>query len=78
MPFLAFYSTHFQCRLILFCEKCETLLEEHEQDIENWYFKHQDQPLQKYLCIDRALKRGDAGCLSDAIEDKSENKKDEL
>jgi len=37
--------------------QCESLLEKHEHDIENWYFKHQDQPLQSYLCADRVLRK---------------------
>jgi len=53
--------------------QCENLLEKHESDIENWYFNHQDQPLQNYLCIDRALKRGDSGCLSEKLDDNKES-----
>jgi hypothetical protein len=45
--------------------QCESLLEKHESDIENWYFHYQNQPLNKYLCVDRALRRGDSGCLTE-------------
>jgi hypothetical protein len=61
-------------------------LEKHEHDIENWYFKHQDQPLQEYLCVDRVLRKGDAGCLVEIAPppdeeekvEKDDSKKDEL
>ena len=45
--------------------QCETLLEEHEEDIEDWYFGHQEkQSLEDYLCRDRALKSKDKQCLN--------------
>lgn len=58
--------------------KCEKLLGEHEDDIEEWYFNHQDKvSLQKYLCSERALKGMDDSCLHESI--KGDNgKKDEL
>ena len=44
--------------------QCETLLEEHEEDIEDWYFKHQDKlTLEDYLCRKKALKAKDKSCL---------------
>lgn len=47
--------------------QCENMLEKHEEDIENWYWTDQDTPLYKYICIDRALKKGDAGCLDETL-----------
>ena len=45
--------------------QCETLLEEHEEYIERWYFDHQDKhSLEDYLCRDRALKSKDRECLN--------------
>ncbi|KFM67118.1 Protein canopy 4, partial [Stegodyphus mimosarum] len=46
--------------------QCENLLEKHEADIEDWYFNHQDIPLKQFLCIDKALNKGDTGCLDEA------------
>lgn len=44
--------------------QCESLLEENEDDIEEWYFRHQKEvPLTQYLCTDRALRGGDDSCL---------------
>ncbi|CAG2108074.1 unnamed protein product [Medioppia subpectinata] len=60
-------STTFKTLHGLVDKGCENLLEKHESDIENWYFHHQNQPLQSYLCVDRALKRGDSGCLTEEI-----------
>jgi hypothetical protein len=46
--------------------QCELMLEKYEDAIENWYWNHQDEvPLHKYLCVDRALAKGDAGCLNE-------------
>lgn len=51
--------------------QCESLLEQHENVIENWYFKHQDDvPLIKYFCEDRALKGMDTKCLYEIEETK--------
>ena len=48
--------------------QCEKMIEQHEADIEQWYFHHQaDSPLGKYLCEDRVLRHGDAGCLSERL-----------
>ncbi|XP_064476018.1 protein canopy 4-like [Ornithodoros turicata] len=52
--------------------QCESLLEKHESDIENWYFHHQDKPLGQYLCVERALKKGDDGCLDHYIPEGEE------
>ncbi|XP_054168052.1 protein canopy homolog 3-like [Oppia nitens] len=57
--------------------QCEDLLEKHESDIENWYFNHQKQPLNKYLCVDRVLKRGDAGCLDETLSHTNNNNNNE-
>ena len=45
--------------------QCETLLEDYEDDLETWYFKHQDKNLQDYLCKNRALKGKSKKCLKD-------------
>ncbi|XP_034935468.1 protein canopy 4 [Chelonus insularis] len=46
--------------------QCEDLLEEHEADIEEWYFNHQGKiSLHKYLCSDRALVGEDDSCLKE-------------
>lgn len=46
--------------------QCETVLEDYESDIEDWYFNHQaDIPLKIYLCKDRALKNDNASCLNE-------------
>lgn len=47
--------------------QCENLLEKHEADIEDWYFNHQEVPLKQFLCIDKALQKGDTECLDETI-----------
>ncbi|XP_070579511.1 protein canopy 4-like [Ptychodera flava] len=43
---------------------CEQLMENHEEDLEEWYYHHQDDtPLLKYICEDRALKKDEQECL---------------
>jgi len=45
--------------------KCEDLLERHEEDIEDWYFKQQESTsLENYLCTERALNGKDQACLN--------------
>lgn len=53
--------------------QCETLLEEYEDDIEDWYFQHQgDKLLKSFLCEERILKGLDTKCLSEQLKgDKS-------
>jgi hypothetical protein len=46
--------------------------EVHEEDIEDWYFNHQeDASFQDFVCKKRALKHKDSSCL---VEDKKKNK----
>lgn len=48
--------------------QCENMIEQHESDIEEWYFKHQqDKSLSEYLCADRVLKHDDDQCLNEKI-----------
>ncbi|CAF4038297.1 unnamed protein product, partial [Rotaria magnacalcarata] len=45
---------------------CEEMVEEQEENIEQWYFDKQvrnEIPLEKYLCEDRVLKNRDSSCL---------------
>ncbi|KAK7574522.1 hypothetical protein V9T40_011713 [Parthenolecanium corni] len=57
--------------------QCESLIENHEGDIEEWYFNHQETPLPIYLCSQRALKNSDDSCLKETLKE-HEAKKDEL
>lgn len=56
--------------------QCETLLEQHEADIENWYFNQQDkgQPLIKHLCKDIVLSGSDSKCLYEQVTEEKETK----
>ena len=57
--------------------KCEALLESHEEDIEDWYFKDQEKKsLENYLCRGKFLKKSEQKCLN-AKGDTKESK-DEL
>lgn len=59
--------------------QCEQLIEKHEADIESWYFQHQEEkPLVEYLCADRLLKKGEAGCLTERLIMNDEEKAEVL
>lgn len=55
--------------------QCETLVERHEKDIEDWYFNYQEkgEPLIKFLCEDNALKGKDAKCLYEIFVEKGDS-----
>ena len=54
--------------------QCETFLEDWEDELETWYFKHQKKDLKLYLCP-KALKGKSKKCLQDP---KPRGEKDEL
>jgi len=54
--------------------QCEMLLERHDEDIEDWYFNHQEEaPLIDFLCRDRVLAKKDSGCLYEVLKPKGES-----
>ncbi|XP_034242477.1 protein canopy 4 [Thrips palmi] len=56
--------------------QCEMLLEEHESDIEEWYFKSEGNvPLKSYLCSQLVLQNGDDSCLLESDNDGLANSK---
>ncbi|KAE8746024.1 hypothetical protein FOCC_FOCC007282 [Frankliniella occidentalis] len=55
--------------------QCEMLLEEHESDIEEWYFKSEGEvPLKSFLCSQLVLRDGDDSCLLEDVKE-TENPK---
>lgn len=55
--------------------QCETLLEKHENDIEDWYFNKQESgvPLIKHLCEDIVLNHDDAACLYEVVKEDADD-----
>ncbi|KAL6490771.1 hypothetical protein MHYP_G00011160 [Metynnis hypsauchen] len=45
--------------------QCETMLEEYEEVVEDWYFNHQEERLEKFLCEVHVLKNSDSECLKE-------------
>lgn len=45
--------------------QCETMLEEHEEVVENWYFHHQEERLDKFFCEAHVLRNSDQECLKE-------------
>lgn len=64
--------------------QCESLLDQFESDIEDWYFGEQETTLQKHLCEEIILKGVDQSCLTEVFtetkgdEDDDTKAKDEL
>jgi len=45
--------------------KCYKIVEDHEEEIEDWYFNYQDKDLTDFLCRDKVLQADDKECLSE-------------
>ncbi|XP_061182609.1 protein canopy 4-like [Saccostrea echinata] len=52
--------------------KCFKMAEEYEDEIENWYYKHQDKDLMNYLCANIILRKDDNKCLTEKYVPKGE------
>ncbi|XP_058481420.1 protein canopy 4 [Solea solea] len=46
-------------------KQCETMLEKYEEVVEDWYFHHQDQRLENFLCESHVLQISDRECLNE-------------
>ena len=58
--------------------QCESMLEKHEEDIEEWYTQLQEKfSFEDYICRKKALKKGDRECLADKVKKKSKKVKGE-
>ncbi|KAK6624175.1 hypothetical protein RUM44_011033 [Polyplax serrata] len=58
--------------------QCETLIEDYEDDIGEWYFhQQQDISLQKFLCTDRVLQNEDDSCLKETVKVTNKKRKGE-
>lgn len=48
-------------KLCVCVAQCETMLEQYEEVVEDWYFHHQDQRLENFLCQSHVLKASEQG-----------------
>ncbi|XP_054916299.1 protein canopy 4 [Poeciliopsis prolifica] len=46
-------------------KQCETMLEQYEDVVEEWYFHHQDRRLENFLCENHVLKTSERDCLEE-------------
>eukprot|EP00066_Takifugu_rubripes_P003976 XP_003966977.1 PREDICTED: protein canopy homolog 4 [Takifugu rubripes] len=46
-------------------KQCETMLEQFEEVVEDWYFHHQDQRLENFLCQNHVLETSEQECLKE-------------
>ncbi|XP_062503829.1 protein canopy 4-like [Corticium candelabrum] len=51
--------------------KCDNMVEEYEDELFEWYFKHQDKDLQTWLCKDKVLSSNQQECLVPKSKKKS-------
>ncbi|XP_028911372.1 protein canopy homolog 4 [Ornithorhynchus anatinus] len=58
-------------------QQCETMLERFEDVVEDWYFRHQGEPLQAFLCEGHVLKEGETACLQETWTGKDEEEEGE-
>ena len=55
----------------------QSLIERHEEDIEDWYFNLQDKfTFQDYVCRKKALRKGEDSCLVDKAQKKKKKSKE--
>ncbi|XP_034413409.1 protein canopy 4 isoform X1 [Cyclopterus lumpus] len=47
-------------------KQCETMLEQYEDVVEDWYFHHQDQRLENFLCQNHVLETSEQECMKEA------------
>ncbi|XP_036136459.1 protein canopy homolog 4 isoform X2 [Molossus molossus] len=59
------YSVHAERKGSLRYAKCEKMLEEFEEVVGDWYFHHQEQPLQHFLCEGHVLSAAETACLQE-------------
>ncbi|XP_023444504.1 protein canopy homolog 4 isoform X3 [Dasypus novemcinctus] len=64
------YSVHAERKGSLRYAKCETMLEEFEDIVGDWYFHHQEQPLQHFLCEGHVLSATETACLQETWTEK--------
>ncbi|XP_068612064.1 protein canopy 4 [Brachionichthys hirsutus] len=46
-------------------KQCETMLERYEDVVEDWYFRHQDQRLESFLCQSHVLEASEQDCMNE-------------
>jgi len=46
-------------------KECESILENSEEHIEDWYFNHQETDIQDFICRQRVLGLDDQACLDE-------------
>ncbi|KAL7374918.1 hypothetical protein ABVT39_009020 [Epinephelus coioides] len=49
-------------------KQCETMLEQYEEVVEDWYFHHQDQRLENFLCQKHVLKPSEQECMTEMLK----------
>ncbi len=49
------------CSMYVVLKQCETMLEEYEEIVENWYFHHQEERLDRFFCANHVLSDSDQG-----------------
>ncbi|ESO85821.1 hypothetical protein LOTGIDRAFT_204607 [Lottia gigantea] len=58
--------------------KCYALVEEYDEDIEDWYYNHQDQPFLDYFCRNLVLNPQNNECLDEDMRSQNEGSSSEM
>ncbi|XP_044529039.1 protein canopy homolog 4 [Gracilinanus agilis] len=58
-------------------KQCEMMLERFEDVVEDWYFHHQELPLQQFLCEGHVLGKEEADCLQETWTEESKGEQNE-
>ncbi|KAJ8317882.1 hypothetical protein KUTeg_002973, partial [Tegillarca granosa] len=53
--------------------KCYKMVEDYEDDVEEWYYNHQNQNILDYLCRERVLKNKNQKCLDEVFVPKDDD-----
>lgn len=64
---LTFISLVINLRDIKFISQCIHLLEQHEEDLTQWYFSDQNENLMSWLCVERVLDENERGKLEHSL-----------
>ncbi|KAF5397289.1 hypothetical protein PHET_09237 [Paragonimus heterotremus] len=48
-------------------KQCVNMISDFEDELEDWFYHHQEDDLLRYFCRERVLKKSDQACLSEKV-----------
>ncbi|KAF6779339.1 hypothetical protein AHF37_01324 [Paragonimus kellicotti] len=55
------------CNIIPWRGQCVNMISNFEDELEDWFYHHQEDDLLRYFCRERVLKKSDQACLSEKV-----------